>query len=118
VPLILANLALLTSGPAYLMTVLGVYQPDYRGAVQNLIRMGFFVSAGLVRPEMANSQALELVLRANPLSGIFESLRAAVIYGRAPRAADFLYPFAVGLLLLAVSLMLYKRAAPGFAKEV
>jgi lipopolysaccharide transport system permease protein len=118
VPVVLAALALLTSGPAYLMTLLGIYHPDYKSVVQNLIRMGFFVSAGLVPAETEMSDGLETLLRANPLTGIFESFRAIFIYGHAPHAFDLLYPMGVGLVVLAVALALYRHWAPDFVKKV
>src|SRR5438105_4050798 len=47
-PIVIAVLAILVSGPAYIATIFGLYFPDYRGAAQNFIRLGFLASTGLV----------------------------------------------------------------------
>ena len=116
-PVILVVLGVLSSGVAYLGTVLGLYFPDLRGLVQNLIRVGFFMSTGLVRGR-APGETLPDLLRANPLSGIFDSMRAVVINGRSPSTRDLVYPLAVGLVLLGIGIAVYRQREPQFAKEV
>jgi lipopolysaccharide transport system permease protein len=116
-PAILLVLAVLTSGVAYLGTVLGLYFPDLRGLIQNLIRVGFFMSTGLVRGRVPG-ETLPGLLRANPLSGIFDAMRAIVINGRAPAARDLLYPLAVGLVVLGFGIAVFRARESQFAKEV
>lgn len=118
VPALIAILAVLSAGPAYLGGVFGLYFPEYRPLVQNLIRMGFFVSTGLVSLRHVPAGRLTTVLRLNPLSGVFDSFRAVVIDGRAPLPFDLLYPLAVGGFLLAVGVPLYRWREREFAKEV
>ena len=114
-PVVLLVLGVLTSGFSYLGAVFGLYFPDLRSIVQSLIRVAFFMSTGLVRrPPGENLPAL---LNANPLSSVFDSVRAIVIHGRPPRTGDLVYPFAVGLVVLVIGVSVYRWREPQFAKE-
>lgn len=117
-PVVVVILMVLSAGPAYLGALVGLYFPDYRGAVQNLVRVSFFLSTGLFSLREVPGQELPDLIEANPLSSIFDSFRAVVLRGRPPGELDLLYPLAVGLVLLAVGLGLYRRRQDQFAKEV
>jgi ABC-type polysaccharide/polyol phosphate export permease len=117
-PVVVGVLLLLSSGPCYLGAVFGLYFPDYRGAVQNLIRMGFFMSTALVPAAELPGEELPRVLDLNPVSGIFDSMRAIVLEGRAPHPFDLLYPAAVGLGVLLAGVVLYRHRQDQFAKDV
>jgi ABC-type polysaccharide/polyol phosphate export permease len=133
VPVVVANLLLLTAGPAYLMSVFGLYLPDLRGVVQNLIRAGFFVSTALIPLSAVPGNVLPRVIQANPFSGIFDSFRAVFgvdavphgctncrvhLVGHAPQAADLLYPAVVGVVLLVVGVIAYRWRSDRIPKEV
>ena len=117
-PVIIAILVVLMTGPAYVLAVFGLYFPDYRGVVQNLVRIGFFASTGLFTVDEVANGGVETVIRANPFSGVFESFRAVILEGQAPAAKDLLYPLAVGVLLLPAGLGLYRWRRARFAKEL
>jgi ABC-type polysaccharide/polyol phosphate export permease len=119
-PVISLVLALLTIGPAYLFTIFGLYFPDFRGVAQNLLRAGFFLSTGLFKPGAVRDvgDRFPLLIRGNPLSGIFNATRRAVIGGRTPRAVDILYPLAVALVVGAIGLVVYRWRRDELPKEV
>ena len=54
----------------------------------------------------------------NPLTGLFEFYRHAVLYGDSPPAWQVLYPLAIAVLLFAVGLPLYRREQSSLAKLV
>jgi ABC-type polysaccharide/polyol phosphate export permease len=118
VPVILAILLVLTAGPTFLAALFGLYFPDFRGAVQNLIRVSFFLSTGLVTLRDVPGKELPRLVEANPLSSIFDSLRMAILRGRMPGELDLLYPLVLGTILLLVGLFMYRRRQHQFAKEV
>jgi ABC-type polysaccharide/polyol phosphate export permease len=118
VPVVLAGLVVLTAGPCYLAALFGLYFPDFRGPVQNLVRVSFFLSTGLVTLRDVPGKELPELIEANPLSSIFDSLRFAILRGRMPGELDLLYPFALGTLLLVVGVALYRARQDQFAKEV
>ena len=117
-PVVIVVLFLVTSGAAYAAAIFGLYFPDFRGAAQNLVRAGFFVSSGLVPIEEVPGQELPLLLQANPLTGIFDSFRAILLEGHAPRWTDIAYPTAVGAAMLVVGLALYRWRRFELPKEV
>ena len=117
-PVVLLILLLVTSGPTYIAAIFGLYFPDFRGAAQNLIRAGFFLSSGLVPIEEVPGHELPLLLRANPLTGIFDSFRAIFLEGRPPFWMDMAYPAAVGTVVLVMGLLLYRWRRFELPKEV
>jgi ABC-2 type transport system permease protein len=117
-PVVLVVFAVLTAGPVYLAAVYGLYLPDFRGVAQNLLRLSFLTSTGLVALRRVPGDNLPRLFRANPLSGIFDSFRAIVIGEHAPAAIDLLYPLGVGLFLLAAGLLAYRVCERNFPKEV
>lgn len=117
-PVLVAVLAVLVTGPAYVMTLAGLYFPDYRGIVGNMIRAGFFASTGLVPADSVDNEGLRTLLRLNPLSGVFDSFRTVVMAGRSPEAVDVLYPLVVGTVACAGGVWLFTRRQHEFAKEV
>jgi ABC-type polysaccharide/polyol phosphate export permease len=119
-PVVLAILVVVTTGPTYLAAVFGLYFPDFRGVAQNLIRAGFFVSTALVPISQIPGNELKLLIKANPMSGVFDSFRVAfgLVKRTSPEPFDLLYPLAVGGLLLVVGLALYLWRDRHFPKEV
>lgn len=117
-PVLIFGLGLISLGPTYLGSVFGLYFPDFRGPVQNLIRGAWFLSTGLVAAREIPGAQLSLLVKANPLSGIFDSFRAVFLYGRGPSLVDLLYPSAVGALLLVVGILVYRWRRWEFPKEV
>ena len=54
----------------------------------------------------------------NPLVGLFEGARAALLEGHGPAVATLLYPLTLGLVCLLGGLMVFRRTAPLFAETV
>ena len=54
----------------------------------------------------------------NPLTGLFEAYRATLLFGEPPAPWQLLYPLAVAIALLVVSLPVYIREQRHFAKVV
>jgi ABC-type polysaccharide/polyol phosphate export permease len=116
-PVVLALLVFLSAGPTYLTTIFGMYFPGMKGTARNFLRVAFFASTALVSIRgVANERVGELLLL-NPLSGVFESFRAVIVYGRAPGLGDMLYPFAVGTVLFVAGIALYVSRMHEFPKE-
>jgi len=55
---------------------------------------------------------------ANPLAGIINNSRLALINHQFPDVGSFLYTLAAGVILLASGYFLFFRRAPFFAEEV
>lgn len=118
VPVTLAALFLLTAGACYPAALFGLYFPDLRGPVQNLVRVSFFLSTGLVTIREIPGEELPALIQANPLSSIFDGLRAALLAGRRPTPFDLLYPGLLGLVVMIAGLAAYRAREHEFPKEV
>jgi len=116
-PVVLA-LLLLAVGPGLILAVVGLRFRESRALVANGVRLSFFVSSALVGLDEIDEPLYRLLLRVNPMTGIFESIRAVVVDGRLPATADLLYPILVGAVLVVVGLAVYNRYEPSFAKRV
>jgi lipopolysaccharide transport system permease protein len=116
-PVALAVTVLLSAALAYPSALFGVWYPELQSFAVSFVRTLFFVAPGLVALDQISGTTREL-LPLNPLTGLFESFRHALLYGNSPAAWELLSPLAAAALLLAVSLPLYRRNESRLAKLV
>ena len=116
-PLCLAATVALALAFAYPATLVGVWYPELQPFVVSVARAAFFLAPGLVALDLVGGLTREL-LPFNPLTGLFESYRDALLYGQSPQAWEFLVPFAAAAVVLAVSLPVYVRDQARLAKLV
>jgi len=116
-PLVLAvNLAFAVA-VAYPLTLVGVWYPDMRPFVLSLGRTLFFLAPSLVPLSQITGTVSDLI-KLNPLTGIFEGYRDALLYGHAPAAWELLYPLAVSVLLLSIFFPIYRSEQLQIAKLI
>jgi lipopolysaccharide transport system permease protein len=114
-PAVLLTTVLFGVAVAYPMTLIGVWAPDLRGLMLSAVRAAYFLAPGLVTLAAIHGRTGGLV-QLNPLTGLFEALRHAVLYRSAPPAWELLYPLMVAALILLVFVPLYAREQGHFAK--
>jgi lipopolysaccharide transport system permease protein len=114
-PIVLAATVLLGMAVAYPVTLIGIWAPDLRGLLLSGVRTAYYLAPGLVTLAAIHGRTNTLV-RANPLTGLFEALRHAVMYRSSPPAWEVLYPLAFSALLLILFVPLYAREQHHFAK--
>lgn len=116
IPTILVTVVF-TVACAYPSSLFGLWFPEWQNIARSLVRMLFFLAPGLVAlneiPESARTW-VEL----NPLTGIFESYRDALLYGTSPQAWELLYPLGFALVLLAIFVPVYRREQSHLAKVI
>jgi ABC-type polysaccharide/polyol phosphate export permease len=100
---------------AYPAGLIGLWFPDLRPFIFSFVRTLFFLAPGLVALSSIQGRAHELV-QLNPLTGLFEVYRAVFLYGESPGVRDLLYPLGFSLLLLAITVPIYRREEREFAK--
>jgi homopolymeric O-antigen transport system permease protein len=100
---------------AYPVALIGVWAPDLRPLMMSLVRMAYYLAPGLVVLAAIQGRTNDLV-RANPLTGLFEAMRHAVLYRSSPPAWELLYPLGVAVVLLIVFVPIYLREQRHFAK--
>lgn len=101
----------------YVGALLGIWFPELTPFFVSAARALFFLAPGLIAFDMISAEGREL-LPINPLTGIFETYRDALLYGQAPAAWQLLVPLATSILILAISLPIFLREAPHLAKVV
>jgi ABC-type polysaccharide/polyol phosphate export permease len=79
------------------------------------MRVFYFLAPGVVALSEIEGSANEWV-RINPVTGIFESYRDALLYGQAPAAWELLYPLAFAAVLLALFLPIFRAEQRHLAK--
>jgi len=102
---------------AYPAALLGLWLPDLIPLAVSVVRALFFVAPGLVALDAVSGTAHDL-LPINPLTGLFESYRDALLYGQAPAPWELLAPLGAAALVLAVTVPIYRAEQPHFAKVV
>jgi ABC-type polysaccharide/polyol phosphate export permease len=114
-PLVIAITILLAVALSYPAALFGLWFVELRPFAVSFVRATFFLAPGLV-PLAALSDTAQDVIKANPLTGVFELYRDVLLYGRSPEPWQFLVPLGFAALLLAVFVPLYRRDAGHFAK--
>jgi ABC-type polysaccharide/polyol phosphate export permease len=102
---------------AYPSALMGLWFPDLRVFTVSFVRTLFFLAPGLVALASVQGQTHDL-LRLNPLTGLFESYRAVLLYGQSPEAWMILYPLVFSFVLVAIFLPIFIREQRHFAKVV
>jgi lipopolysaccharide transport system permease protein len=114
-PLVIGATLLLSVGVAYPAALLGVWMPEIGNFVMSFVRVLFFIAPGLIPLSQISGTAHDLLL-INPMTGLFESYRDALLYGDAPGAFELLYPALLGVALLALFVPLFRSEQRQFAK--
>ena len=112
--ILIVNVALAVAF-AYPAALLALWVPDLRTFVSSFIRTLFFLAPGLIALEDIEGTTQDLV-KLNPLTGLFEAYRDALLYGHAPEAWELLFPFAAAALLVAVFVPIYHSEQRHLAK--
>jgi lipopolysaccharide transport system permease protein len=108
---------LLAVAIAYPAALFGLWYRELRVFAISFMRTLFFLAPSLVPHSVTSGLAYDL-LKLNPLTGLFDMYRDIFLYGRTPAAWSVLYPAGVALLLLALTVPLFRREQHQFAKVV
>lgn len=116
-PVALAVTAAFALALAYPSALIGIWYPELQPFVGSVVRAMFFIAPGLVALDQIGGTTREL-LPINPLTGLFESFRDALLYGQSPAAWELLVPLGAAAALLAIMLPIYRREQAELAKLV
>jgi ABC-type polysaccharide/polyol phosphate export permease len=116
VPVLAAVLAF-TAGLTMLFAALTVFFRDFRFAVPLLLWLWFFASPVVYPAEMVPAGWRWLYF-ANPLAGAIDAFRSALLLGRAPGWGPLLSCGGIGLAVLLLSYVLFKRVEGRFADVI
>jgi ABC-type polysaccharide/polyol phosphate export permease len=113
----LAATAVLALALAYPATLFGIWYPELGPIAISVGRAAFFIAPGLVALDQITGTTREL-LPINPLTGLFETYRDALLYGQSPAAWQLLVPLGAAALLFALFLPVYRSEQARLAKLV
>ncbi|HEX6116106.1 MAG TPA: hypothetical protein VFY99_03330 [Solirubrobacterales bacterium] len=102
---------------AFPATLIGIWWPEYLGLAVSLVRTLFFLAPGLVALDQIVGTTREL-MPFNPLTGIFEIFRDALLYGQAPALWELGAPLVAAAILLVIFVPIYSREQAALAKLV
>ena len=112
---VLAVNVLFALAVSYPFTIFGIWFPHLQPFAMSALRVLYFLAPGLIALSEIEGDAAEWV-RLNPLTGIFEAYRDALLYGHAPAAWELLYPIGFALVLLAVFVPMFRSEQRHMAK--
>ncbi len=116
VPVGLILVAIVT-GLTLITSTLNTFYYDFGYLVDVVVRVWLLLTpvayASAVVPERYRA-----LYALNPLVGVFDAARGALLQGRSPDPATLIYPLAVGVGLVAVGGLLFRYAEPFFAESV
>jgi lipopolysaccharide transport system permease protein len=116
-PVALALTVALAVALAYPSALFGIWWPELMPFALSFLRAFFFLAPGLVALSAITGVARDWI-PLNPLTGLFELYRHAVIYGSSPPAWEILYPLGIAVLVGVLGLSLYRREQSSLAKLV
>jgi ABC-type polysaccharide/polyol phosphate export permease len=116
-PVVIAATILFSIGCAYPASLIGLWFPDLRVFFVSFVRAMFFLAPGLIALSAIEGSA-NMLVRINPLTGLFEAFRDVLLYGQSPAAWELLIPLAYAAALLAAFVPLYRSEARHFAKVI
>lgn len=108
---------LLSLALAYPATLVGIWFRELSVFATSFVRTLFFVAPGLVALDTI-PDGVATWLKLNPLSGLFEGYRSALLYGETPAAWQLAVPLAYTVGLLAIFVPLFGREQAQFARIV
>ena len=114
-PLALAVNLLLALGAAYPAALFGMWYREMVPFALSVVRILLFLAPGVVALAEVTGSAQDL-LKLNPLTGVFEAYRDALLYGQAPAAWELAVPAGFAVTVLAVSVPIFRREQAHLAK--
>jgi lipopolysaccharide transport system permease protein len=114
---VLLTAILLVSGLGFLLASILPLFPDIRVLVDNGFRAIFFLS-GIFYDIDSLAPKVSEVLAFNPFAVLISSLRAALLHGSPPAAAELIWIASISLVCLAAGLVIMRRMKSSYAKAL
>jgi lipopolysaccharide transport system permease protein len=114
-PAAIATTLVFSVASAYVASLIGVWFRDLRPFVVSFVRAMFFLAPGLVVISDIGGRA-ETLVKLNPLTGLFESYRSALLGHPGVSVWQFASPLTWTAVFLIAALPLYVREQRQFAK--
>lgn len=100
-PLVIAVQFLFALGMSYPLSVWGLHYRNLSGVVGNILRLWFYLTPIIWTLDRIDDPTYRLIVRLNPLTGIIEAYRGAIVARHAP---DWTLAYSAGIGLVAMLL--------------
>lgn len=112
-----------TLGVTFLASALTVFYRDIGNVATHFLRIWFYLSPALYGADQIASLTsrhpeIATIYNLNPFAPLFESYRDLLYYGRAPEWGMLSLVMLESIVLLVVSILIFRRLEPSFAKVV
>jgi homopolymeric O-antigen transport system permease protein len=114
-PVIMAVQFLFMLGLAYPLSVWGLTYRNLPGLMSNVLRLWFYLSPGLYALSVVPAGRPRTLMQFNPLTGLFEGYRGALVTGRPP-GWTLLWTAFIGALAVVFGGWYFTRREPHFGK--
>lgn len=123
VPLVAAVQFVFTLGVTFLAAALTVFYRDIGNVATHALRIWFYLSPALYGADQIAALSerhpeIATIYNLNPFAPLFESYRDILYYGQAPEWGSLGIVLVESIVLLVVSIVLFRRLEPSFAKVV
>jgi ABC-type polysaccharide/polyol phosphate export permease len=121
IPVVAAVQFVFTLALAVFLSAANVFFRDVGNVFRHLLRLWFYLSPALYSADKIDSIAakggiISRLFNLNPWASMFESYRNVIYYKTGPEWTSLLGVVVVSFLLLALSVIFFKRTEPSFAK--
>lgn len=119
VPVLILVQLVLNLGFAYLLASLAVFFRDTLHILGIVLTLWYFLTPVIFPIESLSGRAnAYFLLHLNPMTAIITGYQRAILDGIGPRLEWLLYSLAVGVVLLALGVTLYRRSSDAFEEEL
>lgn len=116
-PVLTAATTALALGFGLLLGIVNVFVRDVGAAIGVVLQLLFWLTPVVYMPDVVPG-AFQSVLALNPVYGLVKGYQDVILFGLAPDFAALVLPVVLALATLAVSLFLFRRAAPDLVDEL
>jgi lipopolysaccharide transport system permease protein len=106
---------LLALGASYPAALFGMWYREMVPFALSVVRIMLFLAPGVVALAEVTGRAHDL-LKLNPLTGVFEAYRDALLYGQPPALWELAVPAGFALAMLAISVPIFRSEQAHLAK--
>ncbi|MBE6149983.1 MAG: ABC transporter permease [Firmicutes bacterium] len=117
-PLIILTQFILTQALALIISAVNVYVRDLEYIVGFFINMLFYATPILYSASLFSNSIIKYLIMVNPMATIIEGYRSILFYQTMPNMMALSIVLFASIMLLFISLKIFKKLERGFAEEI
>lgn len=117
-PLIALTQYILELAIIFITSSINVYIRDAEYIINFVVSMLFYATPVLYSADVFGGSAMSIIFKINPMATIINCYRDILYYGTMPHIKSLLVVLLASLILLYISIKIFKKLEKGFAEEV